>query len=81
MITVQFPMIDPKAATTLAKALAVMVLDPKIRSFLLANDPKALVQAAHALEAASPQWPALILEESIKDLVHISREIPGDLEG
>lgn len=79
MITIKFPEISPKAATQMARALAVLVLDPKIREFLLANDPKALAQAAHALEAANPNWPAMFLEGAVQDLLHISREIPGDL--
>ena len=33
----------------LAKALTVMVIDPKIRSFLQDNDPMALKQAQEAL--------------------------------
>jgi hypothetical protein len=35
--------------TELAKALTVMVTDPKIRSFLEDNDPMALKQATEAL--------------------------------
>ena len=33
----------------LVAALAVIVLDPKIRAFLEANDPQALAQAEEAL--------------------------------
>lgn len=35
-----------------ASALAVMLLDPKIRAFLEANDPKALEQGQRAIAAA-----------------------------
>jgi ABC-type sugar transport system substrate-binding protein len=36
-----------------ASALAVMTVNPKIRAFLEANDPKALEQAERALKAAN----------------------------
>lgn len=36
----------------LMAALAVITLDPKIRAFLEANDPKALTQAEEALREA-----------------------------
>jgi len=40
-----------------ARALAVFVLDPTIRSWLATNDPKALTQAERALQD-EPAWEA-----------------------
>jgi hypothetical protein len=37
--------------SAIQRALLVMVLDPKIRAFLQANDPKALEQAEKALRS------------------------------
>ncbi len=47
----------PNSEEKLTRALAVMVLDPKIRAFLERNDPKALAQAESALEAVNFQLP------------------------
>lgn len=41
-----------KTKSKLVAALSVIVLDPKIRAFLEANDPKALAQAEEALREA-----------------------------
>jgi hypothetical protein len=49
----QPPEMCPECARQqLTSALAVVVLDPKIRAFLEANDPKALEQAEAALKEA-----------------------------
>lgn len=42
----------------LIRALAVFVLNPRIRAWLQKNDPKALAQAEEALDAAGFSPPA-----------------------
>ena len=46
-----------KNLPAITKALAVFVLDPKIRSWLQANDPKALAQATKALKEEGVEVP------------------------
>jgi len=46
-----------EAVNGLTRALAVMVCDHRIRTFLLRNDPKALQQAEKALDAAGFSYP------------------------
>lgn len=51
-----------------ASALAVMILDPKIKAFLEANDPKALEQAQRAVKAAEqdPEFDFVIHDPGVR---------------
>lgn len=54
---------DPQGR--LVAALAVMVLDPKIREWLKANDPMALEQAIRALRGVNFQLPEVLTWEQL----------------
>ena len=43
-------------ADAIGRALQVLVLDPKTRAYLRANDPRALQQACQALDAAGARY-------------------------
>ena len=73
MITIK-PEYDPDLtkSSRVVEALAVIVLDPKIRAFLEENDPKALQQAVNALKKCGFKWPVPFGSEK-DDLLHVCR--------
>lgn len=54
------------AAEQMSRALRVLTLDPDVRAFLEANDPKALEQAQGALETYDAESAAL--EDHLEEL-------------
>jgi hypothetical protein len=55
----------------LAKALTVMVIDPKIRGFLQDNDPMALKQAQEALRNHFNQIEKDEIEDTMNDYNYV----------